>query len=103
MNKKLYVGNISYDTTDERLRELFAQVGEVVSAVVITDRMTGRSKGFAFVEMATEEDARKAVERFNDYDLDARNMKVAEARPRRERSSFGGERSGGWDDRRGRF
>ncbi len=98
MNKKLYVGNINYDTTDETLRELFAQVGEVVSAVVITDRMTGRSKGFAFVEMATEEDARKATERFNDYDLDARNIKVAEARPRRERSSFGG-----WDDRRGRF
>ncbi len=98
MNKKLYVGNINYDTTDETLRALFAQVGEVVSAVVITDRMTGRSKGFAFVEMATEEDARKAIERFNDYDLDSRNIKVAEARPRRERPSWGG-----WDDRRGRF
>jgi len=98
MNKKLYVGNINYDTTEETLRELFAQVGEVVSAAVITDRMTGRSKGFAFVEMATEEDARKAIERFNDYDLDARNIKVAEARPRRERPAWGG-----WDDRRGRF
>ena len=98
MNKKLYVGNINYDTTDERLRELFAQVGEVVSAVVITDRMTGRSKGFAFVKMASEEDARMAIERFIDYDLDARNIKVAEARPRRERPAWGG-----WDDRRGRF
>jgi len=108
MNKKLYVGNLSYDTTEEKLREAFSQAGPVVSVAVITDRMTGRPRGFAFVEMETEDAARDAIERLNDQDLDGRNIKVAEARPRRDRYSDRGQREGGGYggggyDRGGRF
>ena len=84
MNKKLYVGNLSYKTTEEELRELFGGVGTVVSAVVITDRMTGRSKGFGFVEFESAEDAAKAVEKFNNYSFMDRNLTVNEARPQGE-------------------
>jgi len=106
MNKKLYVGNLSYATTENELTDLFSQVGTVISAVVITDHMTGRSKGFGFVEMETEEAAQEAIQRFNDTQLDERTIKVAEARPPRDRSFGGGRRgSGGFsrDDRRRRF
>jgi len=108
MNKKLYCGNLSYSTTDDQLRELFSQVGPVESAVVITDRMTGRSKGFGFIEMETEDAARQAIERLDGHDLDGRNIKVAEARPRRDRfdrggGGYGGGGGGGWSDRRDRF
>ena len=101
MNKKLYVGNLSYKTTEEELRELFGGVGTVVSAVVITDRMTGRSKGFGFVEFESAEDAAKAVEKFNNYSFMDRNLTVNEARPQGE-GGFGGGGGGGgrFNDRR---
>jgi len=84
VNKKLYVGNLDYGVTDDQLAELFAQAGKVASAVVITDRRTGRSKGFGFVEMETEDDAKKAIETFNEKDFQGRKMLVNEARPREE-------------------
>jgi RNA recognition motif-containing protein len=107
MNKKLYVGNLNYTTTDEELRNLFSQVGTVVSAAVITDRMTGRSKGFGFVEMETDKGAQDAIERFNNYELGQRNITVNEARPPRERTSFSGggdrgSRGGGYGGGGGR-
>jgi len=93
MAKKLYVGNLSYDTTQESVRALFEQVGEVSEVNLITDRDSGRPKGFGFVEMATEEAAQEAIRRFNGYTLDNRALTVNEARPREERSgSFGGPR-----------
>ena len=85
MNKRLYVGSLSYDTTDAGLGELFATAGTVVSAEVISDRYSGRSKGFGFVEMETDEGAEKAVAEFNGKTLDGREITVAEARPRREK------------------
>ncbi len=91
MAKKLYVGNLSYGTTETTLRDLFAQAGEVASATVITDRMSGRSKGFGFVEMATEESAQKAIADLNGHSLDGRQITVAEARPMQSREGgFGG-------------
>ncbi len=88
MNKKLYVGGLSYDTTDDGLRELFSAQGTVLSAEVIRDRYTGRSKGFGFVEMETVQDAEKAIAAHNATMLDGREIKVAEARPRREQRDF---------------
>jgi RNA recognition motif-containing protein len=85
MGKKLYVGNIAYGTTEDGLRELFAQAGEVVSVAVIMDRETGRSKGFGFVEMATEEAAQQAITQFNEYQYEGRQIRVAEARPQTDR------------------
>jgi RNA recognition motif-containing protein len=98
MNKKLHVGNLSYDTTEDQLRQLFAEVGPVVSVNMITDRSTGQSKGFGFVEMETGEAAQAAIERLNNHEIDARSITVAEARPPRERSFGGG---GGRGDRGG--
>lgn len=89
MAKKLYVGNLSYNVTEAQLRELFGQVGEVTEINVITDRDTGRPKGFAFVQMTTDEAAQAAIQRFNGYSLDNRTLTVNEARPREERSSGG--------------
>lgn len=89
MKKKLYVGGLSYDTTDESLLNLFTQAGEVASAAVITDRYSGRSRGFGFVEMAEEEGARKAIEELNGAELDGRNIIVAEARERSDRPRGG--------------
>jgi RNA recognition motif-containing protein len=85
MTKKVYVGNLSFDTTEDTLRELFAAHGEVSSINVITDRYTGRSRGFAFVEMATDEAAEAAITALNGQMVDERPLKVAEARPRRRR------------------
>lgn len=101
MGKKLYVGNLSYDTTQEQIHALFSQAGEVTDATIITDRDTGRSKGFGFVEMATEEAAQEAIKRFNGYSLGNRTLTVNEARPREERSGgYGGpRRDGGRRDR----
>lgn len=82
MNKRLYVGNLSYDTTDDGLRQAFDEVGSVQEATVITDRYSGRSRGFGFVEMATEEEAEKAVQELNETVIDGRTVKVAEAQPR---------------------
>jgi cold-inducible RNA-binding protein len=81
LNTKLYVGNLSYSITSDQLGEKFAEAGKVVSAVVISDKFSGRSKGFGFVEMSSEEEAKKAIELFNDKDFDGRNMVVNEARP----------------------
>ena len=84
MGKKLYVGNLSFNTTQAQVRELFAQAGEVTEVNLITDRYTGTPKGFGFVEMATEEAAQEAIQRFNGYSLDNRALTVNEARPRAE-------------------
>src|SRR5271165_2020664 len=103
MTKKLYVGNLSYNTTEDQIRTLFAQVGQVDSVSLITDRETGRAKGFGFVEMNTEEGSREGIKRFNGYMLDDRALTVNEARPREERSSgggFGGGRSSYGDSNR---
>ncbi len=91
MGKKLYVGNLSYSTTDESLNGAFAAFGTVASARVIMDRETGRSKGFGFVEMASDEEAIKAVAAMDGQDLDGRNLKVAEAKPM---EGGGGSRGG---------
>ena len=85
MAKKLYVGGLSYDTTEETLKSTFAEVGTVETAVIIKDRDSGRSKGFGFVEMSTEEEAQKAIEMFNGKELDGRSVTVNEARPMEER------------------
>jgi RNA recognition motif-containing protein len=87
VNKRLYVGNLSFVTTEQALRETFGAIGEVVSADLITDRMSGRSKGFGFVEMADEATAQRAIDQLNGHLVDGRELKVAEARPRRQRDS----------------
>lgn len=97
MTKKLYVGNLPYTVNEDNLRELFGQVGEITSVSLITDKYTGQSKGFSFVEMSTEAEAQEAIKRFNGYTLDNRSLNVSEARPREERSG-GGSR---FNDRRG--
>jgi len=89
---KLYVGNLSYQTTEEDLRELFGAVGEVSSVAVITDRDTGRPRGFAFVEMGSEQAAREAIQQLNGKSVDDREIQVNEARPREDRGSRGSER-----------
>ena len=94
MNKKLHVGSLSYETTEDQLQQLFAEVGPVVSVTIITDRSSGRSKGFGFVEMETEQAAKEAIERLNNYELNQRTITVSEARPPRERSSGGGGERG---------
>jgi len=95
MVKKLYVGNMSYDTTEDTLHALFASVGEVESINIITDPRSGRSKGFGFVEMATEEEAQAAISQLNGTTLDDRQINVAEARPQRPRSDRGDRGGGG--------
>lgn len=106
--KKLFVGNVPFSTTDAELQEMFAQYGNVTSVKLITDRMTGRSKGIAFVEFATEEEAAAAIEALNNFDFNGRPLVVNVARPQvpRERRSFGdgggfGGGRGGFNDRRG--
>ncbi len=90
MTKKLYVGNLAYSTTDAALSELFGGVGEVESVNLITDRMSGRSKGFAFVEMADNATAQEAINQLNGREIDGRELKVAEARPKRDDRGGGG-------------
>jgi RNA recognition motif-containing protein len=97
METKLYVGNLSYSTTEEELRELFGQAGPVASVELIKDRDTGNSKGFAFVEMTNQSDAEKAISMFNGTSVSNRSIKVNIARPREERPRGGG----GWYDDRG--
>jgi cold-inducible RNA-binding protein len=98
MAKKLYVGNLSYETTEASLSELFGTIGEVVSVTLITDRGSGRSKGFAFVEMADDATAQEAINQLNSKEVDGRAINVAEARPKRE--DRGGDRGGGRGGRR---
>ena len=95
MSKRLYVGNLSWTTTNDSLRAFFAAVGQVVSAEVVMNRFDGRSKGFGFVEMATEEDAQRAIAELNRKELDGRMVFVNEARPPAPRSNFGGGDRGG--------
>lgn len=99
MAKKLYVGNLSWGVKQETLQEEFSKAGAVESATIIMDRMTGRSKGFGFVEMATEEDAQKAIEMFNGKELDGRALTVNEARPMEARPP---RREGGFNRGEGR-
>lgn len=84
--KKLYVGNLPYSTTDNDLRDMFAAVGEVASATIIMDKMSGRSKGFGFVEFANDADADKAIDQFNGKDMGGRPLTVNEARPMQPRT-----------------
>jgi RNA recognition motif-containing protein len=103
---KLYVGNLSFNTTEDDLQQLFSQVGSVESASMVTDRDTGRSRGFAFVEMASKSEGEAAIAKFNGSELDGRSLTVNEAKPRENRGGgfgggggrgggFGGGRSGG--------
>lgn len=85
MAKKLYVGNLSYNMTEDTLKETFSAAGSVDSAIIIKDKMSGRSKGFGFVEMSSDEEAQKAIEMFNGKELDGRALTVNEARPMEER------------------
>ena len=97
----LYISNLSYNITDADLRELFADYGEITSAKVITDRETGRSRGFGFVELSDDELAKKAIEELNQASYDEKIINVTEARPREERSDRGGNRGGGYGSNRG--
>jgi len=94
MESKLYVGNLSYSTTEDDLRSLFAEAGTIESVALIKDRNTGRSKGFAFVEMSSQAEAEKAISMFNGKTLNERDLTVNIARPRKERSGFSDRRGG---------
>ena len=96
MSMKLYVGNLNFKTSGEDLQELFGQVGTVESASVVMDRDTGRSRGFGFVEMASNEEGQKAIEQFNGKEFNGRNLSVNEARPREDRGGGGGGGRGGY-------
>ena len=99
MAHKVFVGSLSWDTTDDSLRQAFSQAGNVLTANVITDRFSGRSRGFGFVEYETEEEANKAIELWNGKELDGRTLTVNEARPmepRAPRSNTRGEGRGNW-------
>jgi hypothetical protein len=96
MGKKLYVGNLPFSATEQVLLDTFAQCGSVESVKIITDRDTGRSKGFGFVEMASDAEAQTAIEKFNGADYDGRTMTVNEARPMEPRTGGGGGRPGGF-------
>ena len=98
MSKKLYIGNLPYNITETALREMFTPVGVVDSVSIITDRDTGRPKGFAFVEMTDDDAAKQAISQINGKTLDNRSITVAEARPQVQRSSGAGSR-GGWSRR----
>ncbi len=93
MESKLYIGNLSYGVSENDLRQLFGQAGEIKEVALIMDRDTRRPRGFGFVEMTTAPDAQKAIEMFNDYELDGRRIKVSIARPREDRDGGSGRRS----------
>lgn len=106
MGKKLYVGNLSYNVGDENLAQMFAQCGTVESARIVMDRDSGRSKGFGFVEMSSDEEASSAIEKLNGQPFEGRNMNVSEAKPmapRENRGGFGGGGRGGNGGGRGGF
>ncbi len=101
MESKLYVGNLSYNVTEEQLRELFSQAGTIKEIALIMDRDTNRPKGFGFVEMTTQVEAQKAIELFNEHELDGRRMTVNFARPKEDRGASRGGYGGG--GRRNRY
>ena len=103
MGKRLYVGNLSYSLKAAELEEVFKSAGEVVNVKVVMDQETGRSKGFAFVEMATDEQGTRAIETLNGKDMGGRALKVTEANPRPERSSGGARPPGGSGGAKGSF
>src|SRR6185503_1842080 len=103
MSTKLYVGNLAFQTTSEELQQLFAGAGTVESASVVEDRMTGRSRGFAFVEMSTKEEATAAIEQLNGKEVGGRALKVNEAKPRENRNGGGGRGGFGFGGNRGGF
>lgn len=94
MSYKIYVGGLPYATTDAQLQEIFSAHGTVESARVITDKFTGRSRGFGFVEMSSSEEGQRAIQALNGTDLEGRSLTVNEARPQEKRSGFGGDRGG---------
>ena len=94
MESKLYVGNLSFNVTEEQLRELFSQAGTIKEVALIMDRDTRRPKGFGFVEMTTQEEAQKAIEMFNEHELDGRKLTVNMARPKEDRGGSRGYSSG---------
>jgi RNA recognition motif-containing protein len=96
MGKKLYVGNLGFDVTDKDLEAVFTQAGVCESVAVITDKFSGQSRGFGFVEMSSNAEAQKAIQQFNGQDLKGRSLKVNEARDREDRGNGGG---GGWNRR----
>jgi cold-inducible RNA-binding protein len=100
MNSKLYVGNLSYSSTEEDLRDLFAQAGTVTSVALIKDRDSGRSKGFAFVEMSNQAEAQKAIEMFNGRNLGDRELRVSIAKPQEDRGGYGSRDRGSGHSRR---
>lgn len=100
MGAKLYVGNLPYSVTEERLQQHFAQYGSVLSARIITDKFSGRSKGFGFVEMSSDQEAERAINALNGTDLEGRNIVVSEARPQAPRTPQAG---GGRPPRRDRY
>lgn len=103
MGTKLYVGNLPFSVTSQELTDLFSQAGQVISANIITDRFSGQSRGFGFVEMADPDAAQTAVSQFNDYQMKGRGLKVNEAKPREGGRGGGGDRDrGGGGDRGGR-
>ncbi len=95
MESRLFVGNLSYNVSEEDVRELFSQAGELKDVTLVVDRDTRRPKGFGFVEYTNQADAEKAIQMFNDQELDGRRLNVSMARPREERSSSGGGSYGG--------
>lgn len=103
MEAKLYVGNLSYETTEQGLRELFMQAGNVVSVALIKEPGSNRSKGFGFVEMGSQSEVQKAISMFNGYTLDDRQLKVNVARPREERERGGFRQQRGRNDNRRRY
>src|SRR5881394_1211362 len=114
MSTKLYVGNLSFQTSSQEIQELFAQAGTVQSASVVEDRDTGRSRGFGFVEMSSNEEAAAAIDQFNGKEVNGRALKVNEAKPRENRGGggrgfsggrggFGGNRGGGGGNRGGNY
>jgi len=107
MSTKLYVGNLAFQTTNQELQQLFGQAGTVQSASVVEDRDTGRSRGFAFVEMSSEAEATSAIDQFNGKELGGRALKVNEAKPRENRGGggrgFSDNRRGGYGDNGGRW
>src|ERR671934_1033707 len=99
MGRRLYVGNLPYSTTEDQLTELFSRAGKVDSVRVMRDMATGRARGFAFVEMGSDEDAQKAISEFHEHQMEGRALVVNEARPKPEGGGFGGgRRSGGYSE-----